>query len=111
MAGDTAASVLVSVGSDKFLTTWNLERTETEFSVQAHTEEATCVSLSPSNDLVCTGGRDRCVRVWTKNEGRLVCTLEGHPGPVTCARFLSETKIVSADESGCVVLWDVSGCA
>ena len=103
--------VLVSVGSDKYLTTWNLERTETEFSVQAHTEEATCVSLSPSNDLVCTGGRDRCVRVWTKNEGRLVCTLEGHPGPVTCARFLSEAKIVSADESGCVVLWDVSGCA
>ena len=72
---------------------------------------STCVSLSPSNDLVCTGGRDRCVRVWTKNEGRLVCTLEGHPSPVTCARFLSETKIVSADESGCVVLWDVSGCA
>ena len=100
-------SVLVSVGSDKHLTTWDLDRTETVFSVQAHTMEATCLSLSPNNDLVVTGGADRVLRVWTLGTGHLVAALEGHCGTVTAVTFISHNKIISADESGTLILWNV----
>ncbi|UPQ97717.1 WD40 repeat domain-containing protein [Chloropicon primus] len=102
--------LLVSAGSDKYLTTWNLANTETVFSVQAHTQEATCLSLSPSNALVVTGGADRVLRVWGTAQGNLRATLEGHCGAVVCVKFLSEHKIISADDSGAIILWDCAGC-
>ena len=69
--------------------------------------EATCLSLSPNNDLVVTGGADRVLRVWTLGTGHLVAALEGHCGTVTAVTFISHNKIISADESGTLILWNV----
>jgi WD40 repeat protein len=100
-------NLLVSVGSDKYLTVWDLAQTETLLSVQAHEAEATCLALSPDSALVVTGGADRVLRLWDVRTGYMLSVLEGHCGRVSCVEFISETKIVSADGNGSVILWDV----
>ena len=106
-------NLLVCVGSDKYLTVWNLGLTETVFSVQAHDAEATCLSLSPDQDnrWVVTGGAERVLRLWDVYTGELLSVLKGHCSTVSCVKFITDTDIVSADESGALIHWKVKTTA
>ena len=99
---------VVTVGSDSYLTVWDLTETETIISVEAHMGEASCLALSPDGTYVVTGGADKIIRMWDLDTGTLLGNLAGHGSEIQCVQFLSSHKMVSADKSGAVILWDVT---
>ena len=57
------------------------------------------VAVAPDGDLVATGTRDRCVRVWVPATGRCVATLEAHKGPVfDCSWSPSGSHLASCSQ-------------
>ena len=71
---------------------------------------ATVVALAPDGSVVATGGAGNVGRLWSA-DGRLMHVLEGHPEPMTDARFdPSGEQLVTTSEGSKLnaIVWSVS---
>lgn len=71
-----------------------------------------------AEEIICTGGYDKVIRVWSIAKigayGLLVQELQGHAGFVNSMCFSNDgTKLYSADSNGKISIWDcfVTGVA
>lgn len=56
---------------------WSMPEVKIVSSLKGHTERATDVTFSPTNDLIATASADRTARLWN-TEGTLLKTYKGH---------------------------------
>lgn len=62
-----------------------------------------------AQDKIYTASIDRSIRVWDKNNGRLISSLTGHRATVNKMKLnASETQLVSIDLKGGIRFWDVT---
>lgn len=58
---------------------------------------------------IYTASIDRSLRVWDKNSGKLITTLQGHKGSISKLKVTNEeTQLVSIDLKGVIKFWDVN---
>ena len=66
------------------------------------------VVISSDNRYVISASLDHSLKVWDAESGQLFKTLEKHPGALSCMGLSPDgKKLVSGDQSGNVVLWDM----
>ncbi len=60
----------------------------------SHPDEAKALAISPSGNLMASGARDGCVKVWALPGGREVASFLAHPGEVLALAFGSDESIL-----------------
>jgi len=59
-----------------------------------HPDEAKSLVISPSGNLMASGARDGCVKVWALPGGRELASFQAHPGEVLALAFGSDESIL-----------------
>jgi WD40 repeat protein len=74
-----------------------------------HSDEVYSVAFSPDGARVLSGGRDRTLKLWDAESGRLIRTFVGHSDMVWSVAFSPDgTRILSGSEDKTVKLWDAA---
>jgi hypothetical protein len=74
---------------------------------EVHRGGAQRLAFAPSGRRLASGGHDGSLRVWSVEEGAAIMTLAAHAAPIQGLDWLDETRLVSADRAGLVVIWDL----
>lgn len=81
-------------------------------------KDVTCCSYNALGTLLCTGGADKLVRIWSLPDGTCQRILHGHRGQVNCVAFQGGTGRLVASVEGnasfhhfssdnALILWDL----
>ncbi len=71
-----------------------------------HTDVVTSVEFSPHWQILASGSKDKTVRLWDPESGKLFGTLQGHTARVKAVAFLPNSKhMLSASEDNELRLW------
>lgn len=66
------------------------------------------VAFSPDGKHIVSGGVDKTLRLWNREDGSVVMTFKGHRNFVNAAAFAPDGKtLASGGEEGAVKLWNV----
>ena len=60
-----------------------------------------------SNGQLCSGSKDKEIKVWSMMDEKLVKTLKGHTDSVRCLKALPNLKLVSGGDDKSIRVWDV----
>jgi WD40 repeat protein len=124
---------VVSGSHDQTIKVWELDTGRLVRSLKGHTAAITSVAIIPdrgreaspegsggSGRQVVSGALDKTVKVWELDTGRLVCSLEGHTGPVRSVAVTpdcgaspegsggSGRQVVSGAADNTVKVWELS---
>lgn len=99
---------LATATGDESCQVWN-PHTGSEIRRLEWPDSSVCkVAISPNGALVAMGEKNGTIRLWNIAEESVYKSLLKHELPITCLGFSPKgDKMVSADYSGEVVLWDV----
>lgn len=64
-------------------------------------------TLTSHGHLIASGSKDNTVRVWDTNNLTCLCTLQLHSAPISFIRWVSQSVVITADESGSILMWDL----
>jgi WD40 repeat protein len=100
---------VLSVGSEKKVTYWDLRSAEPVRVIDYGREtEGMSISLSNDNRYFVTAGSDQAVRLWDFRTGRCLSEGLGHSKTVLKARFSEDDKqVVSVGTDGCILVWNI----
>ncbi|MDY6993640.1 MAG: WD40 repeat domain-containing protein, partial [Pseudomonadota bacterium] len=74
----------------------------------SHSEEVESIAFNLYGTQLASTSRDKTIRLWKVDSGKLLHTLEGHQGSVFCAQFTFDGDyLVSGAEDNTLRLWDV----
>jgi len=106
---------LLSAAQDGRLILWNAESTNKLDVVPLRSQWVMACALSPTGNLVCSGGLDSMCTVYRLpfsaiEEGKqraIPKELFGHEGYVSSARFIDDSEILTSSGDSSCILWDV----
>lgn len=108
-----AAGELTTAAGDDSVTAWNVATGERTARFIVPAAEARRTALAPNGTKFAAAFDDRTIRTWEFVGSETVERgLTGHTAPINALAFLPDGRwLVSADESGQVVVWDPAGTA
>ena len=96
---------------DPMLRVISVESGETVSAINAHTQNISCVSTCPKNNLIATGSDDNTVCVWSlskEGELQLLGTLDNHLAGVSGVDFSPSGELLATSSfDSTVLIWDV----
>ncbi|BBM83285.1 WD40 repeat domain-containing serine/threonine protein kinase [Candidatus Uabimicrobium amorphum] len=99
----------IAVALQQTIVVWDVEKRRKRKSIVAHKSEF----LNNINDCdiykdwLLTAGDDKTVRLWDVKTGKQLQIFKGHEDEVSCCRFASQGKIVSASYDKTIRVWDI----
>jgi WD40 repeat protein len=111
----TQTGNLLSGGRDALLKWWNLTDKPTLTAVvPAHLQTINHLSLSPSQQWLATGSRDRTIKIWEAKTLKLRKVLEpvrdhGHRNSVNRLLWLTDELLVTAGDDSTLKWWHLEG--
>lgn len=75
---------------------------------KAHDVGVTALAFDPEGGRVVTGGFWGDIIIWAVPEGEKLVTLDGHDKAVRGFVWLTADTLISADDSGAIILWRVN---
>ena len=111
-----------SGSQDKTLKVWNTSKAIKEYeeteetaqcttlgTIKAHDMEINTVAISPNDQIIATGARDKLVKLWNKNNLSLMAVLRGHKRGVWCVKFSPIDRcIASSSADKTIKIWSLS---
>jgi WD40 repeat protein len=71
-------------------------------------DEIDGIAFSPDGELVATASKDRTVKLWQADDGKLLLTLVGHVAGVRSVKFSPDgLRLATASSDNTVKIWDV----
>jgi WD40 repeat protein len=110
---DPVAAAALSQDGNKLYTgaagtvrAWNVAQAQVERQFTGNSVVSS-VAVSPSGQVLVSGGADGTVRFWDQQKGMEFLTLGAHNARVTSLALLGEGRLLSASEDGTVKLWQL----
>ncbi len=99
-------NVLATASDDGSARLWAAGSGKEKLAYRGHSDIVFWVGISPAGDLAASAGADGEVHVWKPGDGQLVWrfSLEAE---ASTARFLDATVLITADDDGDLVVWDL----
>jgi WD40 repeat protein len=105
LAWSPDSNQLAAGGDDKVLKLWSFPSVSFQ-ELTLHSDQITCVSSCPTEDLLASGSADKSIRIWTRSTGEHVTKLEGHSKRITSVAFSHDGSLLaSKSDDGTVKLW------
>mmetsp|Transcript_38497 Transcript_38497/g.54181 ORF Transcript_38497/g.54181 Transcript_38497/m.54181 type:complete len:327 (+) Transcript_38497:119-1099(+) len=105
-AGDSQA--LISASQDGKLLLWNAVSTNKLKAISLKSTYVMAVAMEQSRGaMVACGGLDNLCTVYRVSQPDNAMEMASHDGFVSCCRFLSEDRILTASGDSTVLLWDI----
>ena len=99
-------SLLATAGQDRQIKIWDLQSFQCSKSIDAHSNQITCLKFSRSSNMLISGSFDKSVKVWNE-DFETIETLLGHSSPVS-AVDIHKNIICSCDTDGQLNIWNIS---
>lgn len=101
--------IIATASHDAKVRLFDLRMSKTLQYYHAHTNNVNSVHFHPSGNYLISSSDDSTSKLYDLVEGRVLFTLKGHEGPVTCSRFTSDGKIyASVGNDALVNLWNTN---
>ncbi|WP_300364857.1 hypothetical protein [Hydrogenimonas sp.] len=97
---------LATGGQDGKTFLWSLVTGRMIASLPHHADFVTAIDFSPNGQWIATGSFDRKVLVTNISSLSQSFRLRGHGGAINTIKFISDHRLVAADKSGEIVVWD-----
>eukprot|EP00741_Cyanophora_paradoxa_P019806 tig00021168_g19115.t1 len=99
-------SMIASASGDKTVKLWDVITGRCVATLNGHRKIVNWCEFSPDGKYVVSASGDGEVKIWDASTCELVETLKGHNRDVHAARFIGETKLVSASDDMTLKIWD-----
>jgi len=105
----TDSRQMVSASQDGKLLVWDTFNGNKLVAVPLKSSWVMSVAFAPSGNLVASGGLDNMCTVYNIKAAspKTLRELDAHTGYLSCARFLSDTEIITASGDTTLCLWDL----
>ncbi|WP_201352909.1 hypothetical protein [Hydrogenimonas urashimensis] len=97
---------LATGGQDGKTFLWSLVTGRMVASLPHHADFVTAIDFSPNGQWIATGSFDRKILVTNISSLSRHFRLRGHGGAINAIRFIRDHRLVAADKSGEIVVWD-----
>jgi hypothetical protein len=97
----------VTCGQDGKVFVWTIKTARLAFSMPPHADYVTSVAFSSSGQWVATGSFDRTINLLNLATMKQPLKLIGHSGVVVGLIFLPDTRLLSAQKEGDLIVWDI----
>jgi len=106
-------SHLATAGEDKCVNIYNVRNPASRIespvlTLKGANAAITSVSFSKNGRHILGSSNDQAARVWDLSSGKITQSLTGHQGPVTTARYLTQTSAVTGSQDRTVRVWDLT---
>ncbi|KAK7208019.1 WD40-repeat-containing domain protein [Myxozyma melibiosi] len=102
---------LVSASQDGKLIVWDAYTGNKVHAIPLRSTWVMSCAYSPSGNLVASGGLENVCSIYSLNSGsspiRTTRELTAHVGYISCMRFLSDQRILTASGDKTCILWDI----
>ncbi|WP_456382007.1 WD40 repeat domain-containing protein [Hydrogenimonas sp.] len=100
---------LATGGQDGKTFLWNLSTGRMVASLPHHSDFVTAIDFSANGQWIATGSFDRRIHVTNLSSLSRTFRLRGHGGAINTIRFIGGHRLIAADKSGGIIVWDYFG--
>jgi WD40 repeat protein len=87
---------------------WVVKTSRLAFVLPSHEECLSAISFSDDGQWIATGGYDKSIILFNIASMKEPFTLYAHTSPLVGMTFLPEGKLLSAEQSGGLIVWDIA---
>ncbi|KAL9650432.1 hypothetical protein ABK040_004656 [Willaertia magna] len=114
-----SANEIVTVGQDKRINIWELDKCKAKQSIRVDTKTSTetfspsaeplRVSFDVSGNYIVVSSTDKYIRIYNLQNGECVARACGHSEIITGVKFSKDCrKVISVSGDGCIFIWKIS---
>lgn len=108
VAMDPNGRYFVTSGQDGKSCAWVLKTSRLAFSLPPHADYVSTVAFNDDGQWIATGSYDKTINLFNTATMKEPIKLRGHSDMIKKILFLPEAKLLSAERSGGVIIWDMS---
>ncbi|KAG8362621.1 hypothetical protein BUALT_BualtUnG0057600 [Buddleja alternifolia] len=113
---DPTGSVLASCSCDSTVKIWSMEKDQCVHNFKNHEKGVCFIRWSPTGpdtdnpnqpSILASGSKDSTVKLWDVEQGKLLCSLNGHWDTISCLAFSPNGEYLASGSQGQINIWSV----